>query len=126
MRSYHQWLKAKKNVKSCVACLIAGCDSNIPSNIPAKATWIEQHRCTATFEAKTGEGIKGACVDYPKASVPYEQEAGRIYTQTIFVGQREMLHPGFVDEFRKQIRSVSKYTDNGLVKWVTLSEVIQI
>jgi len=29
-------------------------------------------RCATTFNAKTGEGIEGACVDFPKASVPYE------------------------------------------------------
>lgn len=29
-------------------------------------------RCATTFKAKTGDGIKGACVAFPKASVPYE------------------------------------------------------
>ena len=28
--------------------------------------------CATTFNAKTGDGIGGACVDYPKATVPYE------------------------------------------------------
>ena len=28
--------------------------------------------CATTFKAKTGDGIKGACVAFPKASVPYE------------------------------------------------------
>jgi len=28
--------------------------------------------CRTTFNAKTGDGIKGACVDFPKASVSYE------------------------------------------------------
>lgn len=28
--------------------------------------------CRTTFKAKTGEGISGACVDFPKAAVPYE------------------------------------------------------
>ena len=32
----------------------------------------------ATFEAKTGEGISGACVDYPKAAVPYKISDGKI------------------------------------------------
>lgn len=27
--------------------------------------------CSTTFNAKTGEGIKGACVDFPKESVDY-------------------------------------------------------
>ena len=35
-------------------------------------------RCATTFKAKTGDGIKGACVDYPKASVPYEIIGGSI------------------------------------------------
>jgi len=29
-------------------------------------------RCATTFEAETGDGIQGACVDFPKASVAYE------------------------------------------------------
>jgi nitrite reductase/ring-hydroxylating ferredoxin subunit len=29
-------------------------------------------RCATTFDAVTGEGIGGACVDFPKASVAYE------------------------------------------------------
>jgi len=28
--------------------------------------------CRTTFKAKSGDGIQGACVDYPKALVPYE------------------------------------------------------
>jgi len=35
-------------------------------------------RCATTFKAKTGDGIKGACVDYPKASVPYEVTDGKV------------------------------------------------
>ncbi len=35
-------------------------------------------RCATTFKAETGEGIGGACVDYPKASVPYEINGGNI------------------------------------------------
>ena len=35
-------------------------------------------RCATTFEANTGEGIAGACVDYPKAWVPYEVADGNI------------------------------------------------
>ena len=34
--------------------------------------------CATTFEAKTGNGIKGACVDFPKASVSYEIADGNI------------------------------------------------
>lgn len=35
-------------------------------------------RCATTFKAKTGEGIRGACVDFPKASVPYEVSDGKV------------------------------------------------
>ena len=34
--------------------------------------------CQTTFKAKTGEGISGACVAYPKAAVPYEISDGKI------------------------------------------------
>lgn len=34
--------------------------------------------CRTTFKAKTGEGISGACVAYPKAAVPYEINDGKI------------------------------------------------
>ena len=35
-------------------------------------------RCATTFKADTGDGIAGACVNYPKALVPYEIVAGNI------------------------------------------------
>ena len=35
-------------------------------------------RCATTFKAETGEGIEGACVDFPKASVPYEVSNGNV------------------------------------------------
>jgi nitrite reductase/ring-hydroxylating ferredoxin subunit len=34
--------------------------------------------CRTTFEAKTGDGISGACVAFPKASVPYDISDGKI------------------------------------------------
>jgi len=34
--------------------------------------------CQTTFKAKTGDGIEGACVNFPKASVPYEITDGNI------------------------------------------------
>ena len=34
--------------------------------------------CRTTFEAKTGDGISGGCVAYPKASVAYEIVDGKI------------------------------------------------
>jgi len=33
--------------------------------------------CRTTFKAKTGDGISGACVGYPKAAVPYEISDGK-------------------------------------------------
>jgi nitrite reductase/ring-hydroxylating ferredoxin subunit len=35
-------------------------------------------RCGTVFNAKTGAGIQGACVNYPKASVPYTVADGKI------------------------------------------------
>lgn len=35
-------------------------------------------RCATTFKAKTGAGIQGACVNYPKASVQYKIVNGNI------------------------------------------------
>ena len=34
--------------------------------------------CQTTFKAKTGDGISGACVDYPKATVAYEISDGKV------------------------------------------------
>ncbi|MBT3362776.1 MAG: DUF2318 domain-containing protein [Chloroflexi bacterium] len=34
--------------------------------------------CGSTFNAITGAGIQGACVDYPKASVPYTTNGGNL------------------------------------------------
>ena len=42
--------------------------------------------CATTFNAKTGDGIKGACVDFPKASVPYE-----IRGETIIMERNDMI-----------------------------------
>jgi nitrite reductase/ring-hydroxylating ferredoxin subunit len=35
-------------------------------------------RCATRFRAQTGEGISGACVNFPKASVTYEINSGNI------------------------------------------------
>jgi len=32
--------------------------------------------CGTTFDAETGNGIQGACVDYPKESIPYTESGG--------------------------------------------------
>ena len=53
-------------------------------------------RCATLFEADTGEGIKGACVDYPKASVPYETSDGNILVTKadLMTAYEETLLPG--------------------------------
>jgi uncharacterized membrane protein len=53
-------------------------------------------RCATTFKAKTGEGIKGACVDFPKASVPYEVSDGNIVMQgtDLITAYQDTIEPG--------------------------------
>ena len=34
--------------------------------------------CHTLFDARDGSGIEGACVDYPKAAVPYDTDDGSI------------------------------------------------
>ena len=34
--------------------------------------------CRTTFEAKTGDGVSGGCVSYPKAAVLYEISEGKV------------------------------------------------
>ena len=53
--------------------------------------------CRTTFEAKTGDGIEGACVDYPKASVPYEITDGIIVMSEadLIVAYQDTLNPGW-------------------------------
>jgi nitrite reductase/ring-hydroxylating ferredoxin subunit len=38
-------------------------------------------RCATIFDAGTGGGIEGACVDFPKAAVPYEVTDGKVITK---------------------------------------------
>lgn len=38
--------------------------------------------CATTFKAKTGAGIAGACVGYPKAAVPYAISDGKMVMQS--------------------------------------------
>jgi len=38
-------------------------------------------RCATTFDATTGDGIAGACVDYPKESVPHRIEGDSIVVE---------------------------------------------
>lgn len=53
-------------------------------------------RCETTFEAKTGAGIQGACVNYPKASISYKISNGnvRLKKQDLAAAYEETLLPG--------------------------------
>ena len=53
--------------------------------------------CGTTFEAATGDGIRGACVDYPKAAVPYEIIDGRIVMDKadLAIAYENTLEPGW-------------------------------
>jgi nitrite reductase/ring-hydroxylating ferredoxin subunit len=52
--------------------------------------------CATTFEAKTGKGIEGACVDFPKASVPYEVSDGNVAMKgtDLIAAYQDTLEPG--------------------------------
>jgi nitrite reductase/ring-hydroxylating ferredoxin subunit len=52
--------------------------------------------CATTFKAKTGDGIKGACVDYPKAAVPYKITDGNLVMKTadLAVAYQNTIKPG--------------------------------
>jgi len=52
--------------------------------------------CATTFEAKTGDGIEGACVDFPKASVSYEIIDGNVVMAGVdlIVAHQNTLMPG--------------------------------
>jgi len=54
-------------------------------------------RCATTFKANTGEGIGGACVDYPKASVPYEIADGNIVMSStdLTTAYQDTVEPGW-------------------------------
>jgi len=53
-------------------------------------------RCATTFESETGEGIQGACVDFPKASVPYDIDGGSIIMKDtdLIAAYEDTLEPG--------------------------------
>ncbi len=53
--------------------------------------------CRTTFNAKTGEGINGACVAYPKASVPYKSIDNKVVMQgsDLLLAYRNTLEPGW-------------------------------
>lgn len=54
-------------------------------------------RCATTFEAKTGNGIKGACVAYPKAAVAYEISDGNIVMKSVdlITAYQDTIEPGW-------------------------------
>jgi len=54
-------------------------------------------RCATTFEADTGDGIGGACVDYPKALVPYEISNGNLVMSQadLVVAYENTINPGW-------------------------------
>jgi len=53
-------------------------------------------RCATLFDAETGSGIKGACVDYPKVGVPYQIANGQVLMQSsdLTAAYEETLLPG--------------------------------
>jgi len=53
-------------------------------------------RCATTFKAKTGEGIQGACVDFPKASVHYETSGGKVVMKSadLIDAYQDTIEPG--------------------------------
>ncbi|MBA7534311.1 hypothetical protein ES705_26557 [subsurface metagenome] len=52
--------------------------------------------CRTTFKAKTGDGISGGCVGYPKAAVPYEISDGKIVMRSneLLVAYQNTMEPG--------------------------------
>lgn len=53
--------------------------------------------CKTTFNAKTGDGIEGACVDFPKASVPHEIKENSIVMKSddLEAAYQSTLNPGW-------------------------------
>jgi nitrite reductase/ring-hydroxylating ferredoxin subunit len=53
--------------------------------------------CGTVFDAKTGAGINGACVAYPKAAVPYEINGGNIVMNStdLVTAYQDTIEPGW-------------------------------
>ena len=53
-------------------------------------------RCATVFNAETGAGVKGACVDYPKAAASYEVSGGNLIIKgsDLIAAYEETLLPG--------------------------------
>lgn len=54
-------------------------------------------RCDTTFKAKTGDGIGGACVDFPKASVPHAIRDGKVVMNStdLIAAYQDTVEPGW-------------------------------
>jgi uncharacterized membrane protein len=54
--------------------------------------------CATTFNAQTGDGIGGACVNYPKASVSYETQDGNIMMNSanLITAYQDTIEPGWL------------------------------
>ena len=52
--------------------------------------------CATTFKAETGDGIAGACVDFPKAAVPYEINGDNIEMRgtDLVAAYQDTIEPG--------------------------------
>ena len=55
-----------------------------------------------------------------------ELDSTRIHTQTIMVPQCQLMSPGYIADFREEIRGLLGSTQAGLIQWVGLGEVIGI
>jgi nitrite reductase/ring-hydroxylating ferredoxin subunit len=55
-------------------------------------------RCATTFSGETGQGIEGACVDYPKASVPYNVSGGTLVMDSadLVAAYEDTIEPGWL------------------------------
>ncbi|MEW6141743.1 MAG: Fe-S-containing protein [Chloroflexota bacterium] len=52
--------------------------------------------CQTTFSAKTGDGVAGPCIDYPKAAVPFIVNAGKLVMKgsDLMTAYQNTLKPG--------------------------------
>lgn len=53
--------------------------------------------CRTTFRAKTGDGVAGPCVDYPKAAVPFTATGGKLVMKVsdLMTAYQDTLKPGW-------------------------------
>ena len=83
-------LNGKTHVRSniCPPCRSVG--------FSLKADTLVCDTCATTFNAETGEGIEGACIDFPKAAVSYSITDGNILMSgdDLIAANEETLQPG--------------------------------